>query len=81
MKFIETRKIVQELDAKVMKRGVIYYTFIENGDKLISVIYAKAEVNGYDAVISILGPARIDHKKNVLILKQFMESLNEFTSL
>lgn len=75
VKFIETKKIIQELDAKVMKKATIYYTFIESGEKLISVIYSKVDINWYDAIISILGPARIDHKKNVMILKQFMDSL------
>ncbi len=77
VKFIETKKIVQELDAKVMKKDTIYYTFIENGDKLISAVYSKVDISWYDAIISILGPARIDHKKNIMILKQFMDSFRQ----
>lgn len=54
VKFIESKKIVQELDAKLIKTGDLYYTFIQNGEKLISVVYTKVEVNGYSAVVSIL---------------------------
>ena len=74
VKFIETRKIIQELDAKLIKRDQVYYTFIENGEKLISAIYTKIEIQGYDAIISILGPARVDHRKNIQVLKKFLEA-------
>ncbi len=74
--FIESKKIIQELDAKLTKKGKVYYTFLEADQKLISAIYTKIEINGYDAMISILGPSRIDHKKNVMVLKKFMEMYN-----
>lgn len=72
IKFIETKKIVEELDAKLTKKGKVYYTFIQQDEKLISAVYMKVEVNGYDAMISIIGPARTDHKKNILLLRKFM---------
>jgi transcriptional regulator of heat shock response len=72
IKFIESKKLIQELDKKMIKRDQIYYTFIEADEKLISIVYTKLEINGYDAIISILGPSRVDHRKNVAILRQFV---------
>ena len=57
----------------MMKRDTVYYTFIESDETIISAIYAKIEVNKFDALVCVLGPSRVDHKKNVQILKQFME--------
>ncbi len=73
IKFIESKEIIQKLDRKLTKKWNVYYTFIENGDKLISIMYTKVVVRGYDAMITILGPSRMDHKKNVAILKQFID--------
>lgn len=72
IKFIEWRKLIQELDKKMIKRDQIYYTFIESDEKLISIVYTKLEINGYDAIVSILGPSRVDHRKNVAILKRIV---------
>jgi transcriptional regulator of heat shock response len=72
IKFIEWKEIIQKLDRRLTKKGNVYYTFIENGDKLISIMYTKVEVNGYDAMIVVLWPSRMDHKKNVAVLKQFL---------
>lgn len=73
IKFIESKEIIQKLDRKLTKKWNVYYTFIENGDKLISIMYTKIEVNGYDAMIVVLWPSRMDHKKNVAVLKQFLD--------
>lgn len=54
IKFIESKELIQKLDRRLSKKGNVYYTFIENGDKLISIVYAKVEINGYDAMVSIL---------------------------
>ena len=70
--FIETKQLIQELDQKMTKRNQIYYTFIEADNKLISIVYTKVEVNGYDAIVSVLGPSRVDHRRNVAVLKQFL---------
>jgi len=43
-------------------------------EKLITIVYTKLEVNGYDAVISTLGPARVDHRKNVMLIKKFIKA-------
>jgi hypothetical protein len=64
--------LIQELDKKMIKRDQIYYTFIESDEKLISIVYTKLEINGYDAIVSILGPSRVDHRKNVAILKRIV---------
>lgn len=74
IQFIESKQLVQELDTKMMKRGTIYYSFLETHEKLISVIYTKMEVNGFDAVVSVLWPTRVDHKQNVDVLKKFLYS-------
>lgn len=74
VKFIESKKIIEQLDAKMTKAGRIYYTFIQEDEKLISVVYAKLDLSGYDAMISILGPARTDHKKNILLLQKLLSA-------
>jgi transcriptional regulator of heat shock response len=73
IKFIESKEIIQKLDRKLTKKGNLYYTFIQNGEKLISIMYTKVELAGYTAMIAVLGPSRMDHKKNVAIMKQFLE--------
>ncbi len=73
VKFIESKELVQQLDARVLKKETIYYTFLENDEKPIAIVYTKVDINGYDAILSILGPSRVDHRKNVLILKKFIE--------
>lgn len=72
IKFIEGKEIVQTLDAKLMKKWTVYYTVLDNDEKLISIVYTKVEINGYDAVVAVIGPARIDHKTNILLLKKFI---------
>lgn len=75
--FIESKELVQKLDARMLQRGKIYYSFMEHDEKHIVLIYSKVDVNGYDAVVSIIGPSRIDHKKNLLLLKRFLDSYTE----
>ena len=72
IKFIEWKKLIEELDKKMIKRDQIYYTFIKANEKLISIVYTKLEINGYDAIISVLWPSRVDHRKNVAILKRIV---------
>jgi transcriptional regulator of heat shock response len=73
VKFIESKQLVQELDAKMMKRGMIYYTFLETHERIMSIIYTKVDIGGYDAIVSVLWPARLDHKKNIAVLRQFLD--------
>ncbi len=70
IKFIESRELVQTLAKKMIKKWQVYYTILENDDKLISILYVKLEVNWFDAIISILWPSRVDHKKNIMILRK-----------
>lgn len=72
IKFIEGKEIVQTLDKKMMKKGTVYYTVLDNDEKLIAIVYTKIEVNWFDAVVAVIWPARIDHKKNILLLKKFI---------
>ncbi len=72
--FIEHKHIIPELDTKMLKHWKIYYSFIESDEKLISALYTKILVNSYDAMLCVLWPSRVDHKKNVTILKKFMNS-------
>jgi len=73
IKFVESKEVIQSLDAKMMKRNEVYYTILEQKEKMISIVYAKLEINGFDSVLSIIGPSRADHKKNISILKKLLE--------
>jgi len=79
IQYIEDKKIVETLDSKMMKRNQVYYSFITSEEHIISTVYAKIQVNGYDSVVSILGPMRTDYKKNVHILKKFLQKYNQST--
>lgn len=76
IRFIEEKKIVPFIDKKILKNGEIYYTFVNDQDTLISCVYVKINLNDYDMVLSIVGPLRVDYKKNITILKKVLESLN-----
>jgi transcriptional regulator of heat shock response len=77
IRFIEEKKLVKFIDSKIMKRDQIYFTFIEDQKTTISCLYAKLAVEDYDCVISIIGPTRVDYKKNVKILRKLMHSLHK----
>lgn len=77
VQFIESKQLVQELDAKLMKRWHVYYTLLETGKSVMSIIYTKIDIDGYDAVISVLWPVRLDHKRNIAILKKFLDHHRE----
>lgn len=76
VQYIEDKKLVGALDSKLLKKGQVYYTFIQSDDHIISAIYAKINVNGYDGVISILGPTRTNYKKNLAVLQKFLHKFN-----
>lgn len=78
VKYIEDKKIIETLDAKMMKKNQVYYTFIQSDQHVISAVYAKIHVNGYDSVICVIGPMRTDYKKNVEILKKFIAKYNQY---
>lgn len=75
IRFIEEKKIVAFIDSKILKNREIYYTFVNDQDTLISCVYVKINFNDYDMVLSIVGPLRVDYKKNIAILKKVLESL------
>ena len=78
VKYIEDKKIVETLDGKMMKKNQVYYTFIQSDQHVISTVYTKIHVNWYDSVVSIIWPMRSDYKKNVDVLKKFVQKYNQF---
>ena len=72
IRFIEEKKIVPFIDKKILKNGEVYYTFVNDQDTLISCVYVKISLNDYDMVLSIVGPLRVDYKKNITILKKVL---------
>lgn len=75
IRFIEEKRVVKFIDSKVLKKNQIYYTFIEDQKTTISCLYAKIYVQDYDCIICIIGPTRVDYKKNVSILRKLLKSL------
>lgn len=75
IRFIEEKKIVKFIDGKILKKNQIYYTFIEDQKTIISCLYAKITINDYDCIMSIIGPTRVNYKKNVAIFKKLLQSL------
>lgn len=75
VRFIEEKKVVAFIDKKILKNQEVYYTFVNDTDTLISCVYVKVNLEGYDAVLSIVGPLRVNYKKNISILKKVLESL------
>ena len=73
--FIEEKRVVKFIDNKILKRNQIYYTFIEDHKTMISCLYTKITVQEYDAVICIIGPTRVNYKKNVAIFRKLLETL------
>ena len=74
IRFIEEKKIVPFIDKKILKNWEVYYTFVNDQDTLISCVYVKISLNDYDMVLSIVGPLRVDYKKNITILKKVLET-------
>lgn len=73
--FIERKEIVDVLASKIIKRGSVYYTFVQDEDKVLSCVYTKVLINDYDAMIAIVWPSRVDYKKNLTILKKLSSLL------
>jgi transcriptional regulator of heat shock response len=68
--FIERKEIVDFLGTKIIKRWNVYYTFAQDEDKVLSCVYTKVSVNDYDAIVAIIGPSRVNYKKNLTVLKK-----------
>jgi transcriptional regulator of heat shock response len=75
IRFIEEKRVVKYIDSKILKRNQIYYTFIEDRETIVSCLYAKIAVKDYDCIISIIGPTRVNYKKNVAVLRKLLQSL------
>jgi len=75
VRFIENKDVVKFLDTKIIKRNEIYYTFIQDKQMIISCVYAKVIINDYDCILSIVGPTRVDYKKNVKIMAKVIKSI------
>ncbi|MDR0859889.1 MAG: hypothetical protein LBO09_02695 [Candidatus Peribacteria bacterium] len=73
--FIEEKRIVKYIDERILKKNQMYYTFLDDNDTIISTVYAKVSVNGYDCILAIVGPTRINYKKNVAILSQILQKM------
>lgn len=73
--FIERKEIVDFLATKIIKRGNVYYTFAQDDDKVLSCVYTKVSVNDYDAIVAIVGPSRVNYKKNLTVLKKLSSLL------
>lgn len=74
IKFIESKELVQTLDTKMIKKWKVYYTILEDESKMISIVYSKLEINWFDAIVSVLWPSRVNHKKNIMILRKLIDS-------
>jgi transcriptional regulator of heat shock response len=76
IRFIEEKRIVNFIDSKMLKTKQMYYTFIEDQKLVISCLYAKIQIDWYEGVVCIIGPTRVDYKKNASILKKLLSTLN-----
>lgn len=73
--YIETKKIIELLGKKIIKKGQIYYTFIEEEKNTISCLYTKVNINWYESLICAIWPLRSNYKNNLTVLTKFIQSL------
>ena len=76
IRFIEEKRIVKFIDSKILKKNQIYYTFIEDQKTLISCLYTKITIDDYDCMLCIIGPTRVNYKKNLAIFQKVLHSLS-----
>ncbi|MEI7557887.1 MAG: hypothetical protein WCJ45_03530 [bacterium] len=77
IRFIEEKRIVKFIDSKILKKNQIYYTFIENQKTIISCLYTKITLQDYDCMLCIIGPTRVNYKKNLTIFQKILQSLHK----
>lgn len=77
IRFIEEKRVVKFIDGKILKKNQIYYTFIEDQKVLISCLYTKITLKDYDCMLCIIGPTRVNYKKNLAILQKIVQSLDK----
>ena len=75
--FIEEKRIVKHIDWKILKKNQIYYTFMEDDNTTISAVYAKVILEWYDCILAVVWPLRVNYKKNVAILSQVLQKLDQ----
>ena len=75
--FIEEKRIVKHIDWKILKKNQIYYTFMEDENTTISAVYAKVVLEWYDCILAVVWPLRVNYKKNVTILSQVLQKLDQ----
>ncbi len=74
IEFIESQRVVSVISSQMMKNSQIYHTFVQEDDKVISIMYTKVIVNDYEAILSIIWPMRSNYKQNLDVLQQFVDS-------
>lgn len=78
--YIETKQIIATFIEKEMDANRVWYYFIqqENSEDenygMISVLYVKITVWWYDGVLAILGPTRVNYRKNLTVLRHFLDT-------
>ena len=60
-----------------VKKNQIYYTFMEDDNTTISAVYAKVILEWYDCILAVVWPLRVNYKKNVAILSQVLQKLDQ----
>jgi len=58
----------------MIKNHQIYHTFVQEDEKVISIMYTKLVVNDYETILSIIGPMRSNYKQNLDVLQQFVDT-------
>ena len=57
------------------RRALRDISFMEDDNTTISAVYAKVVLEWYDCILAVVGPLRVNYKKNIAILKKVLESL------
>lgn len=73
VELIEKKSIVETLWSKMMKKYEAYYTFIDHEWIVMSCVYGKVSINGYNGIVCILWPLRVDYKKNLSLLTKIVK--------
>lgn len=74
IEFIESQGVVSVISSQMIKNHQIYHTFVQEDEKVVSIMYTKVIVNEYEAILSIIWPLRSNYKQNLDVLKQFVDS-------
>ena len=51
--------------------------FMEDDNTTISAVYTKVVLEWYDCILAIVWPLRVNYKKNVAILSQVLQKLDQ----